>query len=368
MPSYKDIFPDRWLRPDVIGPNRVRVTVERVTRESLFNPTAKKYEDRLIAKFRGKDLRLILNKTQCTSLESICQSDDFDRWQGKEIMLSTTRASNGKMTIVISPPSSQGEAPASRPAPTSTPQGEPEADDLWEPNAPANPDVNFYPDDNPAKAQTPDLVHGQGGQHENIGARPQGNQRENSGARPHNNTDKPCPACHAPVGRPHATSCTAMQENSVARPADPVARLEDRGARPQKSVQEEFDFDAEVYRQMASLYDSDMPLTEELTDYIRKARNADKDSAMKMSAAYLQSITSTLKAELSINDDEAAMVLTALVGYRMDNGARPGQLLHGYILKPIRDNDETVKKCLHELSDVCLMVFSDLAEGEMNGS
>lgn len=365
MPSYRDIFPARWLKPEVIGKSSVRVMVERVTRESLFNPTTKKNEDKLIAKFRGKDLRLILNKTACLSLEDIFQSDDFSRWHGKEIMLSTAKAPNGKDTIVIGAPSGHEKTPA--------PRTEARADDLWEPEQAV--DEDFYPDDHPAKAPltiddpvgarpgAPEksAVHGQGVAPANSGARPGGS------ARPVNDGSGPCPACHAPVGKMHASACTAMQNSSSARPQTP----EKVSARPATFEQEVFDFDAAVYAQMATLYDSSLPISSELTEFMRKTRNADHDSAMKMSVSYLKAITTTLQSTLTISEDEACMLLTSLVGYRIDAagaplGARPGQLVHGYILKPLRDDDEMVVACLKELSDVCLTIYSDLMEGAAN--
>lgn len=114
---------------------------------------------------------------------------------------------------------------------------------------------------------------------------------------------------------------------------------------------------------MATLYDSNLPLSSELTEFMRKARNADHDSAMKMSATYLKSLTVLLQSNLTISEDEAYMLLTALVGYRIDANARPGQLVHGYILKPLRDDKDGVVKYLKELSDVCLTLYSDLMEG-----
>lgn len=365
MPSYRDIFPARWLRPDVIGPNRVRVMVERVTRESLFNPTTKKNEDKLIAKFRGKELRLILNKTSCLSLEKIFATDDFSGWHGKEIMLSTAKAPNGKDTIVINALSGQVNSPAPTTAATSAPQTEAQDDDLWEPDAPV--DEDFYPDDHPAK--TPDGSHGQ----EPSGARPGASTP--IGARPVNSGISACLVCHAPPGKMHASACTAMQNSSSARLETPEnVRVHGQEVTPEKVAarpatpartfeQEVFDFDAEVYAQMATLYDSSLPISSELTEFMRKARNSDHDSAMKMSATYLKTITATLQGTLAISEDEAYMLLTALVGYRVDAAARPGQLIHGYILKPLRDDDEVVLKCLKELSDVCLTIYSEMMEG-----
>jgi hypothetical protein len=103
MPSFKDLFPDKWLRADVINGHRPRVVIEHVGIESLFNPRSKKYEPRLVVKFHHKALRLICNKTQATALAMICKTDDYTRWQGHEVVLSTGKAPNGADTILLSP-------------------------------------------------------------------------------------------------------------------------------------------------------------------------------------------------------------------------------------------------------------------------
>lgn len=111
MPSYKELFPDKWLKAEVINGYRPRVIIEDVTIEPLYNPRAKKHEQKLVVKFHKKDLRLVCNKTQATALATICKTDDFARWQGHEVVLSTGKAPNGMDTILISPvPDSQATA------------------------------------------------------------------------------------------------------------------------------------------------------------------------------------------------------------------------------------------------------------------
>lgn len=103
MPSYKELFPDKWLKPEVINGYRPRVIIEAVTIEPLYNPRTKKHEQKLVVKFHKKDLRLVCNKTQAQALATICKTDDFARWQGFEVVLSTGKAPNGMDTILISP-------------------------------------------------------------------------------------------------------------------------------------------------------------------------------------------------------------------------------------------------------------------------
>lgn len=111
MPSIKDIFPDKWLKAEVINGHRPRVAIEHVGIEKLFNPTSRKYEPKLVVKFHGKELRLVCNKTQAQALATICKSNDYTLWVGYEVVLSSAKAPNGKDTILISPlPDAQSEA------------------------------------------------------------------------------------------------------------------------------------------------------------------------------------------------------------------------------------------------------------------
>jgi hypothetical protein len=103
MPSYRDIFPDKWLKPEVINGHRPRVAIEAVTVETVFNPRSKKHEKKLAVKFHKKELLLLLNKTQARALATICQTDDYARWVGFEVVLSTGKAPNDMDTILISP-------------------------------------------------------------------------------------------------------------------------------------------------------------------------------------------------------------------------------------------------------------------------
>lgn len=103
MPSIKDIWPDRWLKPAHIQGKRPRVAIEAVTVEPLYNPRTRREEPRLVLSFHAKTLRLVCNKTQAEALATITGTDDYTRWPGHEIVLSVGRAPNGSETLVISP-------------------------------------------------------------------------------------------------------------------------------------------------------------------------------------------------------------------------------------------------------------------------
>ena len=103
MPSYRDLWPDKWLKAEHLGKARPTVAIHGVQVEKLHNPKTSKQEPRLIAEFHGKDKRLILNKTQAQALAAITGTDDYTRWAGHQIVLSAGIAPNGKGTITISP-------------------------------------------------------------------------------------------------------------------------------------------------------------------------------------------------------------------------------------------------------------------------
>ena len=102
MSSYKDIFPDKWLKAEHLQGRSVVVTIVGVGIESMFNPATKKQERRLVAEFHGKKLRLILNKTHCVTLAALTNTEDYTAWAGHQITLSPAIAPNGKQTITIS--------------------------------------------------------------------------------------------------------------------------------------------------------------------------------------------------------------------------------------------------------------------------
>ena len=103
MPSIKELWPDRWLKPAHLQGKHPHVVVETVTVEPLYNPRTRREELRLVLAFRDKTLRLVCNKTQAEALAAIAGSDDYTRWPGLEIVLSEGRAPNGAATLLISP-------------------------------------------------------------------------------------------------------------------------------------------------------------------------------------------------------------------------------------------------------------------------
>lgn len=112
MPSYKELFPDKWLTPGHLGGGRARATVRAVEIEGVYNPRAGRPEPRLIVSFVGKQSRLICSKGQAERLAELAGTDDYDKWAGLQVILSAGRSPNGGETIVIAgdPAAAQGEA------------------------------------------------------------------------------------------------------------------------------------------------------------------------------------------------------------------------------------------------------------------
>lgn len=369
MPSYKDLWPDRWIKPEIIGNKRVRVTIESVRVEKLFNPTSKRDEDRLIAKFHGKELRLILNKTNAQTLERIFNTDDFGKWHDKEIALTTGKAPNGKQTIVIN---QVGGASPPPPAATSAPATNGPDDDLWEPTKPVKDvDEDFYPAATPEKAgarpgaNIEKSMHGQGVAPENGGARPTGSY---GGQDLKGGIGGPCLMCHAPAGKPHASTCPtrnerATPENVVARPGVASASTAHSpqptaapSARPGPS------FEDRIFTAVSHLYKSSVPMNEETTTFIRKCRNADSDSALKATAKEMAVVIKGIGETLAAEEIEAEMILAALLGYRCTAKHLPGQLVFNYILKPLRAFDELALMATGELLELCQAIYLEEAE------
>ena len=113
MPTYKALWPDKWLKAHHLQAKKPTVTIENVQIEELYNPRARRNEPRLVVSFYKKQLRMVLNKTQATALANITGTDDYQMWIGHQVVLSEGTAPNNMPTIVISPtPDPPPETPA----------------------------------------------------------------------------------------------------------------------------------------------------------------------------------------------------------------------------------------------------------------
>lgn len=325
MPSYRDLYPDKWLKPEIIGAGAVLVTIERAAPEELFNSLNKKYENKLILAFVGKDLRLVCNKTQCVALASLCGTEDYTLWKGKRVRLSVGRANNGKDTIVISP-ATEGKPPA-----VDNPwNDQPPLQAVGAPASARPQDENFYPDDRTAGELAP------------------------AGARPDNSA--PCLFCHAPAGKAHASNCPTRSQQDAAASARPVHGQASAGARPQS-------LDQRVFARACTLY-GDSSLQQETKEFIRKCRNADSDSSSKLTDMQWAGIRTVLQTTVACEEMEVNLVLAALLGYQYSAKRKPGQLVHAYLLKPMRALEEAALTAILEILEACQAIYGEEAEKE----
>lgn len=96
MPSYKTAFGSFLKTEDLTG-RPVRVVIEAVQIEEVKGDDG--IEKKLVAHFVGKDKALILNRTNCESIESIVGSDDYGAWGGHTVILFPTTTKFGPKTV-----------------------------------------------------------------------------------------------------------------------------------------------------------------------------------------------------------------------------------------------------------------------------
>lgn len=96
MPSYKTAF-GSYLKTEELQGRQVRVVIESVGLEEIKGEDGK--ENKLVARFHGKDKGLILNRTNCESLEQITGSEDYDGWVGATVVLYPTTTRFGNKTV-----------------------------------------------------------------------------------------------------------------------------------------------------------------------------------------------------------------------------------------------------------------------------
>lgn len=98
MPSYKTAF-GSYLKTEDLQGRAVKSVIEEVTIDSVKDNDTGGMEKKLVMHFVGKEKALILNRTNCESLEAICASDDYGRWAGHTIVLYPTTTKFGAKTV-----------------------------------------------------------------------------------------------------------------------------------------------------------------------------------------------------------------------------------------------------------------------------
>lgn len=124
MPSYKTAF-GSFLKTEDLQGRSVRVVVEAVQVEEVKGDDGT--EKKLVAHFVGKDKALILNRTNCESMEQIVGSDDYGAWAGHTVVLFPTTTKFGPKTV---PCLRIRALQAAAPPPPPPPVREPGSDDV----------------------------------------------------------------------------------------------------------------------------------------------------------------------------------------------------------------------------------------------
>lgn len=96
MPSYKTAF-GSFLKTEDLQGRAVRAVIEMVQVEEVKGDDG--IEKKLVAHFVGKDKALILNRTNCESIEGIVGSDDYAAWAGHTVVLFPTTTKFGPKTV-----------------------------------------------------------------------------------------------------------------------------------------------------------------------------------------------------------------------------------------------------------------------------
>jgi hypothetical protein len=84
MPKVTEMFGGAFLKADDLKGKRVTVTIEDCKQELLRGDHGE--EEKWVLSFKGKEKRLVLNKTNANTIAALI-GDDTDDWNGKEIKL-----------------------------------------------------------------------------------------------------------------------------------------------------------------------------------------------------------------------------------------------------------------------------------------
>jgi hypothetical protein len=125
-----DVFKGSYLKADDLNGRRVRVTIEDVTMEEIGHDDKK--ERRAVAHFEGKDKGLVLNKTNWSILEEVCNSQDSDDWAGYTVTLYVAKVDyQGKRVPAVRVSDQPGDTiPPAGAAPVEAPAGAITDDDI----------------------------------------------------------------------------------------------------------------------------------------------------------------------------------------------------------------------------------------------
>ena len=98
------MYQSKYLSPSDLQGRAVRVTIEKVTLEEMYNRNAAQGEERkskqAVLWFVGKHKGLIINRTRLAQLVGIFGTDESDKYHGQQVILTPSKQA-GKDTIHI---------------------------------------------------------------------------------------------------------------------------------------------------------------------------------------------------------------------------------------------------------------------------
>lgn len=119
--KLNEAFPSNFLKADDLQGKNITVEISEVTFEEIGQGRDK--ESKIIVAFKGKDKKLICNKTNANTIAKLTGSDDTDDWVGHRIIL-TAREVDYQGTPMLAirvsltkPASAQAAAAAKTPEP-----------------------------------------------------------------------------------------------------------------------------------------------------------------------------------------------------------------------------------------------------------
>ena len=96
---YKELCGKPYLSAEDLPENQdIKVIIEEVKKEQAFNPKTKKPTDVGVIKFKGKDLRMIMNVTNSKVIKN-AYGVETKNWIGKEVILFRTTTRLGKEMV-----------------------------------------------------------------------------------------------------------------------------------------------------------------------------------------------------------------------------------------------------------------------------
>jgi len=103
MQNVSEVYPSVWVHVDDLAGQARRVTIERAAVEQIRQQEGSE-EPRIVVSFVRAKKKLILNKTQATTLARLTDLPEFEKWAGTVILLSPGVARNKMPTIVVTLP------------------------------------------------------------------------------------------------------------------------------------------------------------------------------------------------------------------------------------------------------------------------